>query len=183
MKFWAKRQTQLHHSLNQMAHSSQNLSKLRYDMPATNVDTTQITDQIIKYNYFEFCKVSMEEVKKVLLSINNDKPPGSDNLNGKLLRIIADNIATPISHIFNLSLLESLCPQAWREAKIIRLHKISKAPFTGSNSQPGSLLPTFSKHQIKSNCICHMRQIQPYSGMLTYKPLTNNAVLTKSPQK
>ena len=48
---------------------------------------------------FEFRKVSMEEVKKVLLSINNDKPPGSDNLDGKLLRIIADNTATPTSSI------------------------------------------------------------------------------------
>ena len=31
----------------------------------------------------EFCKVSVEEVRKLLLSINNDKPPGSDNLDGK----------------------------------------------------------------------------------------------------
>ena len=45
---------------------------------------------------FEFRKVSVEEVKQLLLSINNDKPPGSDNLNGKLLRIIADDIANPI---------------------------------------------------------------------------------------
>ena len=74
----------------------------------------------------------MEEVKKVLLSINNDKPPGSDNLDGKLLRIIADDIATPICHIFSLSLLERVCPQAHKEAKMIPLPKDSKAPFTGS---------------------------------------------------
>jgi hypothetical protein len=36
---------------------------------------------------------------------------------------------TPIYHIFNLSLLESVCPQAWREAKKIPLPKNSKAPF------------------------------------------------------
>ena len=84
---------------------------------------------------FEFRKVNVEEVKRLLLSINNDKPPGSDNLDGKLLRIIADDIATPICDIFNLSLLESVCPQAWREANVIPLPKNSKAPFTGSNSQ------------------------------------------------
>ena len=38
-----------------------------------------------------------------------------------------------------------MCLQAWREAKGIPLPKNSKAPFTGSNSQPISLLPTFSK--------------------------------------
>ncbi|CDQ66726.1 unnamed protein product [Oncorhynchus mykiss] len=106
-------------------------------MTATNADTTHpsICDQIMKDKNctFEFRKVSVEEVKKLLLSIINDKPPGSDNLDGKLLRIIAD-FATPICHIFNLSLLESVCPQAWREAKVIPLPKNSKAPFTGSNS-------------------------------------------------
>ena len=45
---------------------------------------------------FELRKVSVEEVKKVLLSINNDKPTGSDNLDGKLLSIIVDNIATSL---------------------------------------------------------------------------------------
>ena len=37
---------------------------------------------------------------------------------------------TPICHIFNLSLEESLCPQAWREAKVIPLPKSGKAAFT-----------------------------------------------------
>ena len=53
-------------------------------MLATNADTTHssISDQIMKDKNctFEFHKVSVEEVKQLLLSINNDKPPGSDNL-------------------------------------------------------------------------------------------------------
>ena len=91
--------------------------------PITNISS--ISDQIMKDKNctFEFHKVRVEEVKKlyILLSINNDKPPGSDNLDGQLLRIIADDIATPICHIFNLSLLESVCPQPRREAKVIPL--------------------------------------------------------------
>jgi hypothetical protein len=38
-----------------------------------------------------------------------------------------------------------VCPQAWREAKVIPLPKNSKAPFAGSNSRPISLLPTVSQ--------------------------------------
>ena len=38
-----------------------------------------------------------------------------------------------------------MCPQAWREAKVIPLNKNSKAAFTGSNSQPISLLLILSK--------------------------------------
>jgi hypothetical protein len=59
--------------------------------------------------------------------------------------MVADFIATPICHIFNLSLEETLCPQAWREAKIIQLPKSGKVAFTGSNSRPISLLPALSK--------------------------------------
>jgi hypothetical protein len=59
--------------------------------------------------------------------------------------MVADSIATTICHIFNLSLEESLCPQAWREAKVIPLPKSGKLAFTGSNSRPISLLPAFSK--------------------------------------
>jgi hypothetical protein len=33
-----------------------------------------------KHCKFEFCKVCVGEVEKLLLSINNDKPPGIDNL-------------------------------------------------------------------------------------------------------
>ena len=74
-----------------------------------------------------------------MLSINNDKPPGIDNLDGKQLRMVDDSIATPICHIFNLSLEESLC-QGWKEAKVIPLPKSGKAAFTGSNSRPIKLL-------------------------------------------
>ena len=61
------------------------------------------------------------------------------------ISIIAEVIATSICHIFNLSLLESVCLQAWREAKVIPLPKNSKSPLNSSNSRPSSLLPTLSK--------------------------------------
>jgi hypothetical protein len=77
--------------------------------------------------------------------------------------MVADSIATPICHIFNLSLEESLCPQTWREAKVIPLPKSGKAAFTGSNSRPISLLPAlgkvldFSFDQIQ--CYCSVNKL------------------------
>jgi hypothetical protein len=44
--------------------------------------------------------------ENLLLYINKDKPPGTDNLDGKLLRLVAEYIGTPVCHIFNLSLKE-----------------------------------------------------------------------------
>ena len=116
MKLWAERQIQLHLSSNQMAYSSQNhlmlpivfmITSLVEEMPRTN---------------------TVGAVEKWLLSINNDKSPGFDNLDGMLLRMVADSIATPICHIFNLSREESLCPQAWREVKVIPLSRVVNRP-------------------------------------------------------
>ena len=45
----------------------------------------------------------MGEVEKILLSINNDKPPGIKDVDGKLLRTVADRITTPVCNIFNQS--------------------------------------------------------------------------------
>ena len=52
----------------------------------------------IRNSKFEFCEVSVVDGEKWLLTINNDKPPGIDNLDGKLMRMVADSIATPICH-------------------------------------------------------------------------------------
>ena len=95
--------------------------------------------------------MTIEEVKKLLLSINNEKPPGIDNLDGRLLKIVADHIASPICYIFNLSLDSNMCPQIWKEAKVIPLPKNTRAAFTGSNSHPISLLPVLSKQLKKKN--------------------------------
>ena len=61
------------------------IRKHRHDMPATNDDTTHpsIIDQIMKDKDCNLFFTFMEKVKIVLLSINNDKPPRSDNLDGK----------------------------------------------------------------------------------------------------
>ena len=59
---------------------------------------------------------------------SSDKPPGTDNLDGKLLRMVADSMATPICHIFNMSLEEGGCPQAGRDAKVVRYPRVVKQP-------------------------------------------------------
>jgi hypothetical protein len=61
---------------------------------------------------FEVRKVCVEEVKKILLSINKDKPPQTDNRDGKVMRLVAEYIATPICYIFNLCLEDRVSPQA-----------------------------------------------------------------------
>lgn len=58
-----------------------------------------IDDLIMKENdcCFEFGQFCAKEEEKQLLSINNDKPPGINNLNGEILRMVADCITTPFA--------------------------------------------------------------------------------------
>jgi hypothetical protein len=94
-----------------------------------------------------------------LFSINNDQPPGTDNLDGKILKTVADCIAMPICYVFNKSLKDCVCPQVWKEAEVFSLTTNSKAPFAGSNSCPISVLPVFSR--LERNVF---DQIQCYSS-------------------
>lgn len=125
------------------------VSTLRQGMPTSSCESSYlcIKKQIMKDKNctFELRKVSIDEVEKLLLSINIEKPPGIDNLDGKLLKIIANHIAAPICHIFNLSFECNVCPQIWKEAKVIPLPKDARNTFTGSNSRPISLSPVLNK--------------------------------------
>jgi hypothetical protein len=123
------------------------VDKLRSEMTTLNSEPSYlcIEDLIMKEKdcCFEFGQVCVEEVEKPFSFISNDNTPGIVNLYGKLLRMVAYCIATPICHAFNESKNE--CQEMWKEAKVIPLLKNSKAPFAGSNNRPISLLPVFSK--------------------------------------
>lgn len=94
---------------------------------------------------FEFLNVNIEEMEKLLLSLNCDKPCGYDNPDDKLLQLSARIVAKPLCHIFNLCLNEGVYPQMWKIAKVTPLPKHCKQSFTGPNSRPISTLPVLSK--------------------------------------
>ena len=107
------------------------ISNLRHDMQTSTAELSYsyITDQIMKDKH---CSLWVPQSGSgrgafflLLLSINKDRPTGTNNLDGKLLRLVAEYIATPVCHIFNLSLEDAVCLHAWREAKVITLPKNS----------------------------------------------------------
>lgn len=86
----------------------------------------------------------MEQVRKLFLECK-EKPAGIDDIDSKLLKLVADIVAKPISHILNLSIDKCIYPQAWNTAKIVPLPKNPTVSFCGPNSRPISLLPALSK--------------------------------------
>lgn len=80
-----------------------------------------------------------------MYKVENDKQPGFDNVDGKLIRMIAKYIAEPVRHIFNLIVKEIIFPQAWKVAEIIPVSKNCRSTCSRVNSRNIRILPTLSK--------------------------------------
>ena len=79
-----------------------------------------------------------------MLSINNDTPPGIDNLDGKLLRMVAYSMATPICHIFNQS-LEGVAPLHHSGgSRMVQRSKALHLSARGITTDPGSIPGCFT---------------------------------------
>lgn len=90
------------------------VNKLRTDMCFDDVQCAPyILDSIMKDKIcrFELSPIEAVNVEKLLLAIKNDKPSGLDGLDGKLLKIAAHQVASPVAHICNQSLKWGICPQ------------------------------------------------------------------------
>ena len=65
-----------------------------------------------KLSHFEFSELNTETVEKLIKLTCNNKQPGIDNIADTLVRIAGNYIANPICHIMNISLKQSIFPQA-----------------------------------------------------------------------
>nr|VZH96341.1 unnamed protein product [Spirometra erinaceieuropaei] len=84
--------------------------------------------------------VSFDEatVRKELMTLNESKSPGPDDIPPKLLKELAAELAKPFSMLFQASIEGGCLPADWKSARITPLHKGgSKA--SANNYRPISL--------------------------------------------
>ena len=86
---------------------------------------------------------SENEVKRVIANLN-DGSPGKDGVTAKTLKTVSDAVATPITHLANLSFIQGVFPQDLKNALVCPIYK-AKDPMVFSNYRPISLLSIFSK--------------------------------------
>ncbi|KAJ8047339.1 putative serine racemase [Holothuria leucospilota] len=85
-----------------------------------------------------------DEVLSSINDLKSGKSPGCDGISNKVLKHVGDVVASPISHIMNLSFSNGVFPSELKIAKIIPIFKSGdKQQF--SNYRPVSLLPSVSK--------------------------------------
>uniref|UniRef100_A0A1A8N7A3 Reverse transcriptase domain-containing protein n=1 Tax=Nothobranchius pienaari TaxID=704102 RepID=A0A1A8N7A3_9TELE len=122
------------------------LNNTREERKDENTSYQRIKDDIMQMKdcEFKFMEVSEDYIKKLILN-SKDKPPGMDDIDIRLLKLVVDFILLPVSHIINISFNQSIFPAQWKKAKVIPLIKNNREPLSGKNSRPISLLPALSK--------------------------------------
>ena len=89
-------------------------------------------------------EVTEEEVKNALKGLNTAKSQGPDGVHPRMLRELAEEIALPLSMIFNRSIKEGRIPDKWREAEVRAIYKKGKKTVAG-NYRPVSLTSIICK--------------------------------------
>ena len=97
-----------------------------------------------------------EEVELELRTLKTSKATGSDGLPNSLLKRISHQVATPLCHILNSSLLACAFPDMWKKAFIVAIPKSKPARI--DKLRPISLLPNVSKLYEK----LILKRISPY---------------------
>ena len=93
---------------------------------------------------FTIPSIQKEKVLKFLSTIDINKATGSDMIGPRLLKVAAPYIADEVTFICNHSIINSVFPSKWKEAKVTPLFK--NGPHEEVNNyRPISILPVLSK--------------------------------------
>ena len=70
--------------------------------------------------------VNTEGVRKLLYNLNPYKANGPDEVSGHFLKEAADELAEPLTFIFNATLFQGEIPNIWKEALVTPIFKPGK---------------------------------------------------------
>ena len=101
------------------------------DMSPSSVNRFKLRSYLIK---------KLQEVK----SISNDCSTGNDNIPISMVKLVAENIASPLTYIISGCIRLSVFPTQWKCPRISVIPKIDN-PTTGDDYRPTSILPVLSK--------------------------------------
>lgn len=121
--------------------------------------------------------ISPDDVRRILLSLDDNKATGPDRIPAKLLRCCAPYISSSLSDVFNKSLSTGRVPAEWKVSNIIPIPKGGQKNEV-SNYRPISLLPIVSKvferciyDQLINHVSCQLYNLQ--FGFLRGKSTTS----------
>lgn len=93
---------------------------------------------------FNIKPTTVEEVLKIINSLNTTHAKGPDSLNTQILKKIKNQISAPLSYIYNLSFTSGIFPDHFKKSIIVPIHKSGPKTLV-ENYRPISLLSAISK--------------------------------------
>ena len=93
---------------------------------------------------FTIQSVSYLGVLRETKCLRSDCLCGPDNIPCKIVKLIADEIASHLTHIINLCIARDYFPKSWKIARISPIPKVDN-PRENSDFRPISILPLMSK--------------------------------------
>ena len=88
---------------------------------------------------------------KILREINTSKSPVPDGMTARWLKSAAEELAEPLTHLFDTSLQHGIVPAKWKQANVVPIHKKGDK-CSASNYRPISLTSQLSKIMEKLVC-------------------------------
>ena len=94
--------------------------------------------------HFEFQSITVDQVFKLLQSLDSRKATGLDGVSSRLIKAGAASLAYPLTSLFNLSLSTGEVPQQWKTSRVTPLFKEGSRTEV-NNYRPISVLPVVMK--------------------------------------
>ena len=119
---------------------------LREKIPKSRIDPLRKLREIMTDRHCEFSlhAVHPEDVLKIIKALKNSKSTGTNYIDTFIIKLVAQDILAPLTHIINLSISKATFPSLWKHAKVVPLLKKGD-PLIAKNYRPVALLPIFSK--------------------------------------
>ena len=78
------------------------------------------------------------------MKLKNSKSTGIDDIDTRIIKLVANDILPALTHVINLSISHSEFPSIWKQSKVVPLLKKSDT-LSPKNYRPVALLPIFRK--------------------------------------
>ena len=111
-----------------------------------NRDLQKMIDSFPNNSPYEFNlrPVTYHEVLRELKTMRSDCSTGADQIPAKYLKLVAEQIASPLTHIINVFVSNNLFPTAWKLARVSPIPKI-ETPIEADDYRPIDILSALSK--------------------------------------
>ena len=108
------------------------VNKLPCEFMKNRIDNEMIMEEVME-----------DEVKAIIKNLK-DSSSGWDSISSSVVKSTSEGIITPLTHVFNLSVIKGVFPSELKIARVVPIFK-SGDPLLFSNYRPVSILPLFSK--------------------------------------